>query len=134
MIREIKFRAWDVFRGKYRGGVDNLMLCLNGLKMWQLAIDAPAPIDNQDDFILEQYTGLKDRNGREIYEGDILEWSDGYKREHEERTVVIFEDGCFVSRHKLGCTSWLNPYDSGGATTVHPEVIGNVHENPELLS
>lgn len=78
-----------------------------------------------------QSTTLTDRNGKEIYESDILNFSDG------QTGSVVFRDGGFA------CAMWLNSKPShlfhwfNFCNTDHshiiPEVIGNIYENPELL-
>lgn len=76
---------------------------------------------------LEQYTGLKAKNGKEIYEGDIVRYTTEYygkKREHLR--VVEWEEwdsDDFGEPHNIGYRN-LSGYE---------EVIGNIHENPELL-
>ena len=72
-----------------------------------------------------QYTGLKDKNGKEIYEGDWVK--DG----NESVGLVEWHDMGFVFQHNKG-KGWLHPISSGmdGPTL---EIIGNIYENPELL-
>lgn len=66
-----------------------------------------------------QYTGIKDARGKEIYEGDIISFWDGYlKKVRHER--VYFESGAFWVNGRAGQQEW-------------DRVIGNIYENPELL-
>lgn len=71
---------------------------------------------------IEQYTGLKDKNGKEIYEGDVVEY-DWYIHNHKAYRVkkqVVFDDmGARVGNDRIRNCS-------------NVEVIGNIHENPEL--
>lgn len=73
------------------------------------------------DIDIMQYTGLKDKNGKEIYEGDIVLWIDskGNKRQNK----VFFERGAFRLRN-----TYFELLEYGIL-----EVIGNIYENPELL-
>lgn len=74
-----------------------------------------------------QYTGLKDKNGKEIYEGDIL-------GSYGAVFTVIFEDGCFKwSTDAIGANNQIAYKKTGHFKNVGPfEVIGNIYENPEL--
>ncbi|BBA81407.1 uncharacterized protein SN35N_1028 [Lactiplantibacillus plantarum] len=103
----IKFRAWDN-ECKVIREYDEL----KGLTLD--ALDA-------SDFKLEQFTGLKDVNGNEIYEGDILE-------NRKYRSIVKFANGKFLA----DVVGTISRFDLIGETHGS-KVIGNVHENPELL-
>jgi uncharacterized phage protein (TIGR01671 family) len=70
-----------------------------------------------------QYTGLKDKNGKDIYEGDIVLYDD----EHKEKHVISFGDGKFGIKLRGEFWSFNVRYID------EYEVIGNIHENPELL-
>ena len=111
-MREIKFRAWHKEEKRMS-------------EPFELGEDIIYDTNNNylgtiyDELAIMQYTGLKDKNGREIYEGDIcrLWYPDGYKL-----GVVEFKNGCFY---------WNS--NSVGFWNEELEVIGNIYENPELL-
>lgn len=122
-MREIKFRAWDDKRKKYLEYeeydkdeyYDNIFSCL-----------CQSLADCNKSYILEQYTGRKDKNGIEIYEGDRVV-SD---RIIPEGAVIIWDDyyACFSIGSDWPIYDYLIDDDE------YPlEVIGNIHENPELL-
>ena len=74
------------------------------------------------DINLEQYTGLKDKNGKEIYEGDIVSVRNKNRKNEYDIGVVEFGKAAFR------CPFLLGKYHSGQV-----EVIGNIHENADLL-
>jgi len=124
MDREIKFRAWDKTRSRMMWGNSNLVIALSGHMWWDFGGDLRVVI--QDDYILMQYTGLLDKIGVEIYEGDIVR----YTHEHLDAPVdfsVVFGNGAFIQHrfdNRADDDIWYDWYDI--------EVIGNIFENPEL--
>ncbi|KKF55655.1 YopX family protein [Streptococcus uberis] len=83
-----------------------------------------------DEIILMQYTGLKDKNGVEVFEGDIvIAWSQGVKGAFEIKRRI---DGLWLlyPAWKDGQFWYLSPTEDGRETI---EIIGNIYENPDLL-
>lgn len=76
---------------------------------------------------LGQHTGLHDKNGKEIYEGDIVKYRDS-RGQHIEK--VIFDKGCFYAGMHWGSSTRIAPKLINTRIT---EVIGNIYDNPELL-
>lgn len=119
-MREIKFRAWDV------GTKDMRTVNAIGWKTGcvAVAIGSQSAQLHFDQAVLMQFTGLKDNNGKEIYEGDVLNRVIGHT---VHRASVTFEGGRFVTTHPGGGIGWT-------VNSSTSEVIGNIYENPELLT
>lgn len=124
-MREIKFRAWD-----------GLRMTVSGIAFNNSTGELIATVYNRNGCVekmpLMQYTGLKDRNGKEIFEGDILNVFDwGNRRPHYLLgvTEVMFcpdQRGWRYENYSLGIEDSYDQFRN-------VEVIGNIHENPELL-
>ena len=97
--REIKFRAW------------------NGEKMispdYLIGLEGNTSAELPSDLTLMQFTGLTDKNGKEIYEGDILKSEWGYSGLVDFEAIIYSKYECTLDNDM--------------------EVIGNIHQNPELL-
>jgi hypothetical protein len=129
-MREIKFRAWSK-EHKYMFDLDDKDFFINNNGVYvRHCIDYQGDVyeNETDKFILMQYTGLKDKNGVEIYEGDVVAGQITGGDGHYEQGRIEWSNkkAGFVLRFKgLG---WRNL-----AGLHKKQVIGNIHTNPELI-
>lgn len=137
MNREIKFRMWNPSGNNMLYDIDNVYECLKQ----QIAFDKSQPCrfccteydHRSDGAVWQQFTGLHDKNGKEIYEGDLLAGTTRYVYE------VRFESAKFVCYHAVG--SYLGRwgdlsriYDADMQRIFNDiSVVGNIYQNPELL-
>ena len=134
MSREIGFRVWDKENEEYINGYDVLLKCDgSAISRYALgALDTYMPVN----VIIERDTGLKDKNGKRICEGDIVRvHHDDMLHDHNKffgnNALVersLSKGGAFIIRNWYGeqIIGWDIPLR-------FIEVIGNIHENPELL-
>lgn len=128
MSREIKFRIWrapdEYTKVSWMESWDSLL---------NYSMSDIFQLDNPDD-VLEQFTGLKDRNGKDIYEGDILAWHSNIYRKQDWIGLVKYRGAGFVvqeSSRSFSTPDWLETACNKDANII--EVVGNIHENPGLL-
>ncbi|USK56549.1 YopX family protein [Cytobacillus solani] len=129
-MREIKFRAWDLDAQDRMYSWDEIKLHFS------------EHVEHEK-VVVMQYTGLKDKNDKEIYEGDILNFVEfdttgGHRDDREFTGIVKWKNGMFEI--------WNKPdsefYGADGGFVLQYiwlqddeiEVIGNIYENPELLN
>ena len=134
-MREIKFRAWDT--------VGKQWLWITGFETAETTVSDGYTLDGlfhdgdyvgKEGIILMQYTGLKDKNGKEIFDGDVIEtekmeYSDSghYIGMVKVLGKVVFSNGRYALHLETGAMP-----DLSFALSFH-EIIGNIHDHPHLL-
>ena len=131
-MRPIKFRVWDIknknFIYEYDACHKRLAISFDG-KVYHGGYD---DVLSTSDYIVQQYTGLKDKNGKEIYEGDILHYLfDGasYPKEAQDKYLTCVYDSDFGGF----CFDDADSSYYWAEVRGYMEVIGNIFETPELL-
>jgi uncharacterized phage protein (TIGR01671 family) len=124
-------RAWDGEKYWHQTGMHQFQVIGGGYE-WNYAHDLD---DEFSSLVWEQCTGLKDKSGKLIYEGDIISYVDKTTGEAIYFRSVIFK-GCFVLEESDDCDM---PLDGIASDENHDGshvcfIVGNVNENPELLN
>lgn len=119
----LRFRAWLKKKQKMDNYIDHIswledeLYCIG---------DGITYMVSAEDLVLMQSTGLKDKNGQEIFENDIVKMAKDVYSEPTYYEVVRHRGGAYrLESNQHGCELWLRHADC--------EVVGNVYENPELL-
>ena len=133
-MRKIKFRMWDPDKKVFTDCID------------PFTFDIKITLESIEDSLISQFTGLLDKNGKEVYEGDIVKGV--YWGNFGESEDVIFEvsffEGMFcyrkesytidgVQKYSLISLSEFNWEYGFKEPWCHLEVMGNIYENPEVL-
>jgi len=130
-MRKIKFRAWNK--------KEKIMVDLKEITPLALSFDPCLAgggtgiyIPDHPDLEIMQFTGLLDKNGKEVYEGDIINWGDNYPSviEWSQETCQFV---CHEYYPKTSKNAQEDRWHDIPAYTNEPEVLGNLYENPELL-
>ena len=151
--REIKFRAWDSYSKSF------YYLKVKDSPMGEIHLDTPQDIRGlmvqpkvrmEQKLEWQQYSGLTDKHGREIYEGDVVRFTNYYNGKVYEQGIGIVELGKFETVGETGwngetvvgfylCKAVISVSSHLGTHSMslfnwdELEVIGNIHENPDLV-
>jgi uncharacterized phage protein (TIGR01671 family) len=125
-MRELKFRVWDgekfLFSSLGKKDREFISLKIEGGILPQYG----GRMNYHMNMVVQQYTGLKDKNDKQIYEGDIIEV--GFGEHRGSLGKMIFEHGAFMLESRHGGT-FMDTYLS----CLYGKIVGNIMENPELI-
>lgn len=151
-MRQIKFRAWDESKLRYVTQTRKVCIALDGTIFYH-NLDASC-IDSlifvRNDLKIEQFTGLKDKNGKEIYEDDIFQLLIGISKKRFIQVNGSISSALHRAKFQHGCFGFvpIHPdkvhpddrewrpffdHEDGCDWTEDIEIIGNIHQHPELL-
>lgn len=108
-MRNNKFRVWDIYNKRFCDG------------SFEIRIDGN--LFNHDEYSIMQYIGIKDKNGKEICEGDIVKYFD---------SLCVIEYCSQTASFSLIGQSLDDEWSLGGDMWEDVEIVGNIFENPEL--
>lgn len=146
--RNLKFRVWSEDQKTYDykflyNSIGDFYVNTRG-EVFSDFGNSVAPEVRQENFIVEQYAGIRDKNNKEIYEGDVVSYKTRFEMKVlgetkekivEIKGVVCFEHGSFVIKYGSQSQTFRDFFDDPEVFNVpyDLEVLGNIHENPELL-
>lgn len=135
-MRELKFRAWDnlhkemIVTGFHVFG-EYTLFNLIGQYCFETKGNKSS-LERYDDIVVTQYTGLEDKNEKEIYEGDVVKCGYGVG-------IVVFNAGCFMVEWIDDKEAYMEFLFSRKEMYARKddelfEIVGNIYENPELIT
>lgn len=113
--REIKFRAWGVKTNKWVYPV----------------LDVTINMSKHNSYIIEQFTGLKDKLGKDVYEGDVLQLDNS--EQYDMFQMGYFNEKVTVSDIRMLFSELNSMHDLYHFKSNYMKILGNIHQNPELL-
>lgn len=134
MNRELKFRIFDLYNKNFIQNKE-FSISYDGIPLFSFSQSSRNSClinkcDLNKNFIISQFTGLKDCYGKDIYEGDLIEYEDFWSKEKTIDEVTIEADESSMECHPF------NSYSMDEMCMKPPKkckIIGNIFENPELL-
>ncbi len=152
-MKGLRFRVWNKEREYYLDETELAGITPDGRYILYIEEEEVSKLEIEGNYIIEQYTGLKDKNGKEIYEGDILDFDKDFD-DSAQRYVPYFDEKLAAFGFKIyGYQDYIS--ESGSEEfepemsligemenyereeiilyTEHINIIGNIHENHELL-
>ena len=126
-MKELKFRAWNPKTQSYAWPYPESFYIIGEVTVFDMLKQLDMSVIEYNDLVIEQYVGVKDSEGVEIYEGDILEIRN---RDRDTRNIVVGAFGEPTTKY----TNY-NHVSSLHLLEWHPstiKVIGNIKQNPEL--
>ena len=124
MNDRFKFRVWNKEQNRFHLDI-SCDITAHGTLVLSQGIKGKEYIIDDDNYVIQQCTGLKDKNGKLIYEGDICKYK--FEEIGEQKAIIYF--------NKELCSFLAKPLNDFQYTKINNcEVIGNIYENKELLN